>query len=127
MKKIIPLFFLLILLSPACQEEQKPTIRFCSYFDVNTPCEGEFDQFPKGSKVWIYFELGKPSKGDTLTGQLYVLDNGKKSFVSEKEFIINPGEDFVMDLMIFGSAGKFVVEFIDSEGNSLAAKEIEIR
>ena len=40
---------------------------------------------------------------------------------------MNPGEDFVMDLMIFGNAGKFVVEFIDSEGNSLAAKEIEIR
>lgn len=126
MKKIIPLFLLLVIVTQACQQQQKGTIRFCSYFDVNTPCEGEFDTFEKGSRVWVFFELNEPSEGETLKGQLYFLENDKQTFVMEKDFVMNPGELYAMDFLLFNDKGKFLVVFKDSEGTKLAEKEIEI-
>ena len=127
MKRIIPLFFLiLILLFPGCQKKQRGEVRFCYSYDLENTCIGETTTFLVTSRVWVVLELNSPSPGETVKGSLYLIEENERTLILDKEYQLEQGEKNAVDPLVINRPGKFILEFTDEKGKIIAFKELEI-
>jgi len=126
MKRIIPLFFILTLLFPGCQKQQRGKIRFCYSYDLENTCIGETNTFLVKSRFWVVLELNNPSPGETMKGNLYRIGENERTFILGKEYRLEQGEKNTADALIINQPGRFILEFTDEKGKIVASKELEI-
>jgi hypothetical protein len=121
------LFLLLIAFAATnCQDKKQVELRFCADVRPHEICIGEDSVFMQGRNVWAQLLLSDGFAEKTVTGNLYGFEDGKRVFIGATEHNIDEGQIIIMESMFFNSKGKFEVEFIDSKGNLLDKKGLEI-
>jgi hypothetical protein len=126
MKRIIPLFFIITLLFPGCQKQQRGEVRFCYSYDLENTCIGETTTFLVRSRFWVVLELNSPSPGETVKGSLYRIGENDRTFILDKKYQLEQGEKKTADALVINQPGRFILEFTDDKGKIIASKELEI-
>ena len=121
------IIFILIISLVACQEREKKAIIFCESLDSLNNCLGESDHFPKEKRVYVRYEPQQPLKNNNITGGLFVILDGEKTYLASQNFTFNPAEGYVSYYLPFDRfkrAGDYQVEFMDIQGYVLDSARV---
>lgn len=126
MKIRILLLALSLLTLTGCRDEKLAEIRFCADIRPHDPCIGEDTVFLHGSMVWAQLLLSPEFHDTAVTGNIYGLQEGKRSFLGTKVHELSEGQTIVMEAISLNECGNYEVEFLDSRGMLLARGVFEV-
>jgi hypothetical protein len=126
MRKIFALLAIITMVAYGCQNQKKMAeIRFCADILSSNPCVGEDTIFPQG-RVWVQLLLKSELEDTAVIGKLYNLQNSKRILIGSIVHELDEGEKFIFEPLNMNISGKYEVEFVDTQGNLLAKKKVEI-